>query len=164
MNLEIEILSDDGAKKVAHLKEYLERAKIAELESVAVNRTQTEDGQMAATGGVMTSVTALISSATGPLTELMKVLGKYVEGFRTELKLKNSAGDEIVLSTTKLDKKAIDQLVNAFMEKNNNTVSSNRMEKGEEKSEEVQDKQLPENEVKDTEKPEATSKKEQTKA
>ncbi len=116
MKLQIELLNEGAEKQIIHFKEYLLRAQIDGLEELEIDRADHEKGQMGI-GTLMASVTALVTAAVVPLSKLVDVLALYVQSFNSEVKIKNQFGDELILSTRKIDKEGINYLVEQFLYK-----------------------------------------------
>jgi hypothetical protein len=91
------ILEDSNKTGIINLKNYLEKASIDGVDEIEVNRTEHADDQMGA-GAILSSITALISSAKNPLTELIKCLQKYVDNFRTKVRIPDGKGGVIEIS------------------------------------------------------------------
>jgi len=113
MELQIELLgnSPNEQKQLIHLKKYLEKAGIPELKDIEIERTEAKAGEMG--GGVLKGISTLLIGGEGPLTKLAEALVKYVEILRSEIKLKNRNGEELVINA-KLNKKSINELVDKF--------------------------------------------------
>ena len=101
----------NNPKQLIHLKNYLEKAQIDEIESVEVERTEEKAGEMG--GGILQGISAILTGGTGPFTKLAEALVKYVEILRSEIILTNKAGEELIINA-KLNKKSINELVDKF--------------------------------------------------
>lgn len=115
MKVFVSIHEPKTQKDITNLHKTLKSTRLKEVLSVELEQAPTEAGAMSGAGAVINSVGVAFSSASAPLVELVKTLQKYVESFRTEIVLKNAGGDELVLSTKKIDKEAIDRLVETFI-------------------------------------------------
>lgn len=138
MNLLIEIVGNDSRtnqKQLNHLKQFLERANIEELQELKVDRTEAKEGEMG--GGILKGLSTVLIGGEGPLTKLAEALVKYVEILRSDIKLKNRAGEELHI-TAKMNKKSINELVDKF-------YAESRKKNAEEKTDEhpIAEKEAP---------------------
>jgi len=142
MELQIELSgnSRNEQKQLIHLKKYLEKAGIPELKDIEISRTETKAGEMG--GGVLKGISTLLIGGEGPLTKLAEALVKYVEILRSEIKLKNRNGEELVINA-KLNKKSINELVDKFYAESRKQGNEMQI-----KNEETKEKELKESENK----------------
>lgn len=91
------ILEDNNKSGIINLKNFIEKASIDGVETVEINRDIHSDGEMGA-GAILSSITAMLSAVKNPLTELVKCLQKYVDNFRTTLKVSDGKGGFIEIS------------------------------------------------------------------
>ncbi len=119
MEIQIEILGGgtNKQKQLIHLKSYLEKARISELQNIKIERTDAKAGEMGA--GLIKGISSLLLGGAGPFTKLAEALVKYVEIMRSEVKLKNRNGEELVINA-KLNKKSINELVDKFYAESRN--------------------------------------------
>ena len=127
----------NNQKQLIHLKSYLEKAQLDDLESVEVERTEAKAGEMGV--GVLKGISAILLGGSGPFTKLAEALIKYVEILRSELILTNKDGEELIINA-KLNKKSINELVDKFYSHNSKKENSefpieNKEKKIEEKTE-----------------------------
>lgn len=102
-------------KKLVHLKNFLEKEHINGVQSINLDRENSESGEMGS--GVVNTLTAVLIGVAGPFSRLAEAFTRYASSFRTELIIKNEHGDELILNTKKLDKEGIDRLVDQFVTK-----------------------------------------------
>ncbi len=142
MELQIELSgnSRNEQKQLIHLKKYLEKAGIPELKNIEIARTEAKEGEMG--GGILKGISTLLIGGEGPLTKLAEALVKYVEILRSEIKLKNRNGEELVINA-KLNKKSINELVDKFYAESRKQGNEMHI-----KSEETKEKELKESENK----------------
>ena len=134
-NIQFSEKKPNNEKQLIHLKNFLEKARIEELDEVKISRTEAKTGEMGA--GILQGITGLITGGSGPLTKLAEALVKYVEILRSEVKLKSSSGEELVINA-KLNKKSINELVDKFFKETKKQPSS----EFEIKKEEVEKKEV----------------------
>ena len=91
------ILEDENKQGIMNLKNYLDRQSIEGIEALEIDRAEHGDGQMGA-GAILSSITAIFTSAENPINALIKCLEKYVANFRTELKVSDGKGGFIEIS------------------------------------------------------------------
>ncbi len=116
MEVKISVLSENTDKQMVHLKNFLEKKGIEELESVAILRKEHNAGQMGL-GAIGSTLIAVIQAASAPLAELVKSLSVYVETYKTKIELTNQYGEKILLETRHLDEKGINQLISTFFKR-----------------------------------------------
>jgi len=140
MKIFIEFEDKDVKKEqLLHLKNYLNKLKIDELEDVQIETTQPKNGEMGL--GLLNKLSALIIGTQGPLTKLAEALVKYVENMQTTIKLKNANGEELAI-TAKMKKDSIDMILEKFFEESENNTEPKKVVKKEEiKKEEVAKKE-----------------------
>ncbi len=152
MELQIELLgnSRNEQKQLIHLKKYLEKAGIPELKDIEIERTEAKAGEMG--GGVLKGISTLLIGGEGPLTKLAEALVKYVEILRSEIKLKNRNGEELVINA-KLNKKSINELVDKFYAESRKQTNGIPIKKEETKNKKLKEPEK-KKELKEAEKPE----------
>ena len=155
-NIEFSEKKPNNEKQLIHLKNYLEKARINELDEIKISRSEAKTGEMGA--GILQGITGLITGGSGPLTKLAEALVKYVEILRSEVKLKSSSGEELVINA-KLNKKSINELVDKFFKETKRHNSSEFEIKKKNKKQKKEDKKLKGNENKETKKIEEGEKK-----
>lgn len=115
MKITIEVKGENSQMQVQHLKKHLEKSQIKELKEIKVTRAKPKEGEMGR--GVISSLTAVLISLSGPFSRFAQAFTTYASSFRTEIILKNEYGDELVLNTKNLDKEGINHLVEKFLDK-----------------------------------------------
>lgn len=113
-------------EQVLHLKQYIERCSINGIKKLEIAKKDAKQGEMAA-GGVLTKLTAFLIGSGGPFTKLAEALVKYVENMRSDIRLVNENGQELVISA-KLKKDDLSELIEQFFseEKKAITKSTNK--------------------------------------
>jgi hypothetical protein len=96
MKLDI-LLEGENKQGIIQLKNYLENAGIEGLENTEINRAVHGDGQMGA-GDILSSICAIITAAEKPLVELVVCLQKFVDNFRTNIKISDGKGGTIEIN------------------------------------------------------------------
>lgn len=88
------MLEDENKQGIINLKNFIEKASIDGIEQVDIVRSEHADDQMGA-GAILSTITAVFTSSSNPINELIKCLQKYVENFRTHLKIPDGKGGYI---------------------------------------------------------------------
>lgn len=104
-------------KHLINLREFVEKRNIEGLDMIDLTERQVEEGKMAI-GEILSSLTAIISAANNPLTELVKCLQVYIQSFRTSIEIK--VGDNSI----KIDSKKPEEteiIVSKILEVLNNS-------------------------------------------
>jgi len=91
------ILEDENKQGIINLKNFIDKASIDGLEDTEISREVHGDGQMGA-GAILSSIVTVIDAAEKPLLELVKCLQKYVDNFRTKIKIPDGKGSYIEIS------------------------------------------------------------------
>ncbi|XZF12784.1 hypothetical protein ACTHGU_13435 [Chitinophagaceae bacterium MMS25-I14] len=87
MEVQIQLPADTPHQQVMRLKEYIIASEISGIDDVAIKRGAVDADSMGGLGDLTGTITAIITAAAGPLTELVKCLNTFIEGFRTELSI-----------------------------------------------------------------------------
>lgn len=116
MNIEIEFAEKVKERQLLDFKNYLSRQRIEGLRNCEVKQNPSKEGEMAV-GSVTQIFTGIIDSLNAPLVELVKCLSEYVKLFKTEIKLKNENGVEVSITSAKLSKEEIKNIVEKFITK-----------------------------------------------
>jgi hypothetical protein len=96
MELKIVLEQVDYKKGILHLKEQLDKDAIPGVHKIEVDRIRSGDNEMGA-GEILNSVTGMIHALEKPLVELVKCLQKYVDNYRTRIRIPQKNGQDIVL-------------------------------------------------------------------
>ena len=103
MKVKIEYTKGNPTKEdLMALKEFIERKKIKGVSRVALATQRPKKGEMGA--GIVPALTALVGSATEPLTTLAMALVEWVKLKRSEIRLVGTSGAEICISGKVKDK------------------------------------------------------------
>jgi len=116
MKITINIPGMNGKKQLVHLKDYMESKRIEGLRSLKFETAPVKKGEMAVVGAIGPLV-GVVMGAVNPMSRIVQAFSNYTSSFRTEIILKNEFGDELVLTTKKLDEKGIQLLVDKFLKK-----------------------------------------------
>lgn len=96
MELKIILEQANYKKGIIHLKEQLDRSGIEGMQINEVERIGSDQNEMGV-GEILNSVTSIIHAAEKPLVELVMCLKKYVDNYRTTIRIPQNSGKDIVL-------------------------------------------------------------------
>ncbi|MBR3713507.1 MAG: hypothetical protein IKM98_09970 [Bacteroidales bacterium] len=103
MKVKIEYAKGETSKEdLMALQSFIERKKIKGVSKVGLATQRPKKGEMGA--GIASALTALIGSATEPLTTLAMALVEWVKLERSEIRLVGTSGAEICISGKVKDK------------------------------------------------------------
>jgi len=114
MKIEISFFDNASERQIINLKDYIHRQKIDGLFNLEISQSKPKKGEMSS-GGIDKALVSFIDSINAPLVQLVSCLTEYVKLFKTEIKLKNEKGTELNISSTKLSKDQITEIVKTFM-------------------------------------------------
>ena len=98
MNLQIDFKKSADLKQIEDLKKYLNKIKIAEISKIRVKKGKVKKGEMSG-GKVLSTILLTIQGTISPFAKLAGSLVQYSISRKTDLVIKNSAGDEIALNS-----------------------------------------------------------------
>lgn len=120
MNFEIS-LEGDSVDQINYVKEDIDRESIEGIYSLKIEKEMLQRGQMTIDGGVLNSIKGIVEAASKPLVELVKVLQKYADNYRTPIKIKLNNGTEVTLSHGKsMTPDQLEKFVNSIINKSEN--------------------------------------------
>ena len=96
MELKIILEQDNYRKGIIHLKEQLDKDGIDGMVSTEVDRATVSKNEMGA-GDIINSITSVIHAAEKPLVELVRCLQKFVDNYRTKIRIPRKNGKDIIL-------------------------------------------------------------------
>ena len=103
MKVKLEYAKGDASKEdLMALQSFIERKKIKGVSRVGLATQRPKKGEMGA--GIVPALTALVGSATEPLTTLAMALVEWVKLKRSEIRLVGTSGAEICISGKVKDK------------------------------------------------------------
>ena len=114
IRIEISFYDSASERQIINLKDYLHRQKIDGLSNLEISQTRPKKGEMSS-GGIDKALISFIDSINAPLVQLVSCLTEYVKLFKTEIKLKNEKGTELNITSAKLSKDQIADIVKTFM-------------------------------------------------
>ncbi|MBC8048506.1 MAG: hypothetical protein H7Y00_17035 [Fimbriimonadaceae bacterium] len=91
------MLEDENKQGIINLKNFIDKASIDGIEQIEIARSDHADDQMGA-GAILSTITAVFTSAENPINELIKCLQKYVDNFRTKIKIPDGKGGVIEIN------------------------------------------------------------------
>jgi hypothetical protein len=123
MKVKIEYTKGETTKEdLLALQGYIERQKIKGVSRVGIATQRPKKGQMGA--GLVPALTALVGSATEPLTTLMMALVEWVKLKRSEIRLTGASGAEICISGKVKEKDLQNALEKFFTQEKANVKTS----------------------------------------
>ncbi|MBO7439025.1 MAG: hypothetical protein J6U21_05035 [Bacteroidales bacterium] len=112
MKVKIEYTKGETTKEdLLALQGFIERQKIKGVSRVGVATQRPKKGQMGS--GIVSALSALVSSATGPLSALAMALVEWVKLKRSEIRLTGTSGAELVISG-KVKEKDLENAIEKF--------------------------------------------------
>jgi hypothetical protein len=119
MKVKIEYAKGNPTKEdLMALQAFIERKKIKGVSRVGLATTRPKKGEMGS--GIASALSALIGSATEPLTTLAMALVEWVKLKRSEIRLVGTSGAEICISGKVKDKDLQNALEKFFMQEKAN--------------------------------------------
>lgn len=119
MKVKIEYAKGNPTKEdLMALQAFIERQKIKGVSRVGLATTRPKKGEMGS--GIASALSALIGSATEPLTTLAMALVEWVKLKRSEIRLVGTSGAEICISGKVKDKDLQNALEKFFMQEKAN--------------------------------------------
>ena len=104
---------DATEAQIIHLKSFLSHKHNLADTKIDVNRHVLNEGEMGA-GGITDSLTAIISAATEPLTELVKCLQEYIKNFKGDIEIIRE--DKTVIKISGRPNKNMQQLIKQILD------------------------------------------------
>ena len=98
MQIQIEFTNPTDLKQVEDLKKYIERLKFDEIEKIAIKKGKALKGEMNA-GNILSAIMLTLKTAGAPIAAIITAVLQYSASRKTELIVKNSDGDEIILNS-----------------------------------------------------------------
>ncbi len=112
MKIKIEIVGkNSNATQILHLKEFLLKYNVEQVKKLEVETKKAKKGEMG--DGVVSKLIAFLVGSGGPFTRLAEALVRYVENMRSDIRLVNEKGEELIISA-KLNKVQIAELIDQF--------------------------------------------------
>lgn len=119
MKVKIEYAKGNPTKEdLMALQAFIERKKIKGVSRVGLATTRPKKGEMGS--GIASALSALIGSATEPLTTLAMALVEWVKLKRSEIRLVGTSGAEICISGKVKDKDLQNALEKFFIQEKAN--------------------------------------------
>jgi|SRR5690606_20137990 len=107
------LLPEEKKQGISHLKSFLDRASIAGLYQIEVERAPHDNAHMGA-GAILGSISTVIEAANKPLTELVIALIKYVENYRTKITIPTKNGNIVLSAGRSMTAQQLQELVVAI--------------------------------------------------
>lgn len=128
MKIKIEYTKGNTSKEdLMMLKNFIEKKKIDTLKKVEIGTTKPKAGQMGP--GIASALSALLSSATGPLQTLAEALVEIVRLKRSEIRITGVSGAEICISGKVKEKDLKDAIEKFYIQEKANVKTGAKREK-----------------------------------
>ena len=125
MKVKIEYVKGGKSKEdLMALKTFIEKKKITGVSKVGLATQKPKNGEMGA--GIVPALTALLGSATEPLTTLALALVEMVKLKRSEIRLTGTSGAELCISGKVKDKDLHDAIEKFFEQEKSNVKTGAR--------------------------------------
>ena len=128
MKIKIEYAKDNASKEdIMALKAFIEKKNGGSVKKVELASKKAKKGEMGP--GIVSGLTALIGSATGPLTTIAEALVEWVRLKRSEIRITGVSGAEICISGKVKNDDLHQAIEKFFIQEKENTKSGAKREK-----------------------------------
>lgn len=128
MKIQIEYSKGKASKEdIMALKTFIEKKASEGVKKVEIASSKPKKGEMGP--GIISGITALIGSATGPLTTIAQALVEWVRLKRTEIKITGVSGAEICISGKVKTDDLHQAIEKFFIQEKENTKTGTKREK-----------------------------------